>query len=62
MFAKIKTIFRDRNMSFYRNIDREPIKIQNGQFHYYCVNMYGKIRMKRIKTIITLYYIEASPD
>ena len=27
LFAKIKTIFRDRNISFYRNFDWHPLKI-----------------------------------
>ena len=32
-FAKKKTNFRNRNTSFYRNFDRQPLKIQNGQLH-----------------------------
>ena len=27
----------------FRNFDWQPLKIQNGQFHTYCINMYGII-------------------
>ena len=27
--------------SFYRNIHRQPLKIQNGKFHPHCINTYG---------------------
>ena len=37
LFAKIKTIFRDRNTSI------EPLKIDNGLSHPYYINMYWKI-------------------
>ena len=48
MFAKIKKIIKDRNASFYRNFDWHYLEIKNGQFHTYCINMYGKSsRMKR---------------
>ena len=37
-------IFRERkNTSFYRNVDRQPLKIQNGLFHTFCIYMYGII-------------------
>ena len=26
--------------SFYKNFDKQPLKIQNGQFHMYCINIY----------------------
>ena len=26
--------------SFYRNFDQQPLKIQEGQFHTYCINLY----------------------
>ena len=29
LFANIETIFRGRNTPFYRNYDRQPLKIQN---------------------------------
>ena len=28
-------------MSFFRNCDQQPLKLQNGQFHTYCINIYG---------------------
>ena len=43
LFAVIKTILRDRNTSFYRNFDWQPLKTQNGQSQTFCINMYGKI-------------------
>ena len=34
--AKIKkAIFRGRNTSFFFNFERQPLQIQNGQFHIY---------------------------
>ena len=38
---KIKTVFRGKNTPFYRYFD--PIIYKNGQFHAYCINMYGII-------------------
>ena len=35
----IKTIFSDRNKSFYRKIDWQPLKIQIGQFNTYHIDM-----------------------
>ena len=43
LFANIKTIFRDGTTSFYRNFEWWPLKIQNGQFHTYWINMYRVI-------------------
>ena len=51
-FHQINIIFRDRNASFYRNFDWHPLKIQNGQFHTYCINMYGIIHQnEKVKLI-----------
>ena len=38
--VKIKTIFRDRNSTFYRNFDRQLIKMKYGLFHTYCINIW----------------------
>ena len=43
LFAKIKTILRDKNASFFRIIDRQFPKLQNGQFHTHCINLNGII-------------------
>ena len=46
LFAiEVKTIFRKSNTSFDRILMQEwqPLKIQNGQFYTYCINMYGII-------------------
>ena len=42
-----KKIFRDKNTSYYNNFDRQPLKIQNGQFHTYCITMYGIIHQNQ---------------
>ena len=38
MFAK-----RDRFIIEFKNFYLQPLKIQNGQIHGYCINMYGNI-------------------
>ena len=43
LFAKINTIFNDKNVSQFNNIDMWPLKTQNGLSHSYCINMFGKI-------------------
>ena len=44
LFAKIKTIFRDRNISFYLNFALQPLNVQNEQkIQIYCIIMYGNI-------------------
>ena len=40
LIAKIKTIFKYRNTSFDRNFDQQPLKIQNGLCHTYCIKIY----------------------
>ena len=40
MIAKIKNCAY-RNASSYRNFDWQPLKIKNGKFYTYCINMYG---------------------
>ena len=35
LIAKVETILRDRNTSFYRNFDRQPLKIHNWQCQRY---------------------------
>ena len=39
LFAKIKTIFMDRNTALYRNAVQQPLKIQSGHFHTYCISI-----------------------
>ena len=34
-------MFMDRNTSLCRFFDLQPLKIQNGQFHTYCINVNG---------------------
>ena len=34
----------DINLSLKKTYDRQPLEIQNGQFHTRCINMYGIIR------------------
>ena len=36
-------VCRDSNSLFYTNFDRQTLKIQNGQIHAYCINMYATI-------------------
>ena len=34
---------RDRNTSFYKKFDWQPLKIPKGLFHTYCISIYGII-------------------
>ena len=43
LFAKIKTIFKDKKTTSYLFKKFHPLKMQNAQFKTYCINMYGKI-------------------
>ena len=43
VFAKITTIFKDINTSYFRNLDLWPLKTQNGLLHTYYFDMFGKI-------------------
>ena len=44
LFAKIKTIFRDRNTSFCRNFDQQPLKIQSGLNSDFILLFYSQIQ------------------
>ena len=46
-----ETIFWVIITSFYYNLDKLPFKIQNGQFHTYCKNMYVIIHQNKMVTI-----------
>ena len=46
LFAKIKTMFRDRNHNC-NFLTGNPFKIQNGLFHTYCINMYGIVHKNK---------------
>ena len=37
------SLHRDRYTSFYKQFDQQLLKIQNGQFHIYCILMFGII-------------------
>ena len=41
LFAEIKQSSGTKNTSFCGNFNPQPLKIQFGQFHSYCINMYG---------------------
>ena len=43
-----RTILSDTNTSFYRNFGRQPLKMQNGLLHTYCINMYGIIHQNEM--------------
>ena len=50
MFAKIKTIFENRNTSFYRNFDQQPlIYIMDNSILIEPIHLQESIRMKRLK-------------
>ena len=44
LFAKTKSIFRNEysyTLDFFKKNDWKPLKIRNGQFDAYCINMAG---------------------
>ena len=43
LFAKINRSSGTEIHHFIENFDQQPLRIQNGQFHTYCINMYGII-------------------
>ena len=44
LYERVKTQIKCRRITaFYRNFEWQRLKIQNGQFHSYCINMYGII-------------------
>ena len=48
--TKIKQSMDIKNTSFHWNFDWQPLKIQNGLFHAYCINMYEKIHQNESAT------------
>ena len=66
------TIFMDRNTSFYRKYVPQPLKIQIGQFHTHCINIYkiiyqnekvNKSTCPAVPELFTLYNgVECNPQ
>ena len=44
----------DRNTSFCRKFDWQPLKIQKGQFHTYCINIYWIIHQNENGYIVQI--------
>ena len=64
LLLKMKTIFKDRNTSFYRNFDQQPLKIQNVDDSILIVSICMGLatRMKRVTLISKLSCLSFSCD